>query len=113
VGKVTPTLTPVPTYGPVTIQTVTVQPIATTNSSSLYAATITGYAPTPCYSVSSQAALMGSRFDITVTATDTLAPGSACIQVIKGFELSQSLSTGGTGTYSVYANGQYWTSFTR
>jgi hypothetical protein len=76
-----------------------------------YSARITGYTPTPCYTLNHSTSRNGNRIDIVLSATEM--PQANCIQVIQNFERSVSFSMAGasSGTYSLYVNGKLWTSF--
>jgi len=82
-----------------------------------YQAKVTGYLPTPCYSLTTAVATTPGirRFSISFTATSTLGPDQgACVQQVQEFTREVPLAVSDAidpGTYEVYVNGTYWASF--
>jgi len=117
----TPIPTPLPTPSPdystgSIIGSVTVSPQIMGNLL-YYSATVTAYLPNSCtgFTTYQNAPLTGNRFDITMIPTSMPAPnGEACIQSIQIDTEHITLHDANAmapGTYQVYVNGQYQTSF--
>lgn len=113
----TPLPTPTPGYGTGSIiGSVTVAPQVIGNLL-YYSATVTAYSPNSCtgFTTYQNAPLTGNRFDITMVPTSIPAPnGGVCIQSVQidteNIQLHDANAMA-PGTYQVYVNGQYWTSF--
>ncbi|HXV26888.1 MAG TPA: hypothetical protein VD862_02615 [Candidatus Paceibacterota bacterium] len=75
-------------------------------------AVVSGYLPTPCYSLSNvTVSQSGNEFHVSLSASVT---ADICVQTIQKFTRSVRLASGVRldGTYHVFVNGRFMTSFT-